>query len=95
MKRSRCLLVLLTALALSFSFVVPAEDIPETPYDESESLPYESTPSSSIVLQQSACSLQVAPTLSGDSRPMHHAARTQLAGFISECVIIFDLPLRC
>jgi hypothetical protein len=43
MSRSRPLLVLLTALVLSVYFAVPAEDVPETAYDESESLPYAST----------------------------------------------------
>jgi hypothetical protein len=32
------------------SLAVPAEDVPETAYDESEGLPYEGTPLFSIVL---------------------------------------------
>jgi len=44
MTRSRSVLILLVALVLSVSFAVPAEDDPETQYDESESLPYESSP---------------------------------------------------
>jgi len=41
-------LVLLVGLVLSVSFAAPAEDVPETAYDESESLPCESTPVISI-----------------------------------------------
>ena len=44
MSRSRSVLVLLIALVLGVFFAIPAEDLPETAYDESESLPYEGTP---------------------------------------------------
>jgi len=44
MKELRCLVVLAVALVFGLSFALPAEDIPETPYDESETLPYECTP---------------------------------------------------
>jgi hypothetical protein len=40
MKRSRRALVLFAALVLTMFFAVPAEDVPETAYDESASLPY-------------------------------------------------------
>jgi hypothetical protein len=40
----RSTLVLFVALILSVSFAVPAENVPETAYDESESLPCESAP---------------------------------------------------
>ena len=43
MTKSRPALVLLIAVVLGVSVAVPAEDVPETAYDESESLPYEST----------------------------------------------------
>ena len=36
--------VLLAACALCLSFAIRAEDVPETAYDESGSLPYESAP---------------------------------------------------
>ena len=48
MPRSRSVLVLLVALALSVSFAVPIENDPGTPYDESESLPYEGSPAVSV-----------------------------------------------
>ena len=37
-------------LCFGVSLVVPAEDVPDTEYDESESLPYEMTPLLSIVV---------------------------------------------
>jgi hypothetical protein len=41
--RSRRALILFIALVLTMSFAVPAEDVSETAYDESASLPYVST----------------------------------------------------
>lgn len=43
MPQAHPLLVLLVALLLSMSLGARAEDVPQTAYDESESLPYEST----------------------------------------------------
>jgi hypothetical protein len=43
MPQSRSGLVLLIALVLSVSFAVPAERVAETAYDESESMPYETS----------------------------------------------------
>jgi type IV secretory pathway protease TraF len=43
MDRSRWLLVLFVAVILTLSFAVPTKDMPETPYDESQSAPYVST----------------------------------------------------
>ena len=48
MTQSRSVLVVLAAFVLSLSFAVPAGDVAETSYDESESLPWESTPVVSI-----------------------------------------------
>lgn len=45
----RSILVLFIGLILILSFVVPAEDALETAYDESESLPFDRTPTVSIV----------------------------------------------
>jgi hypothetical protein len=36
--------VLLAALVVGLSLAIPPEDLPETPYDESEELPYDCTP---------------------------------------------------
>lgn len=38
-----CSILLLCVLCFGVSLVVPAEDVPETAYDESEALPYVST----------------------------------------------------
>lgn len=43
MRVAHSILVVLAAFALSSSLTVPVEDLPETPCDESEALPYEST----------------------------------------------------
>ena len=48
MKRAYSILVLFLLLAFGASLAVPAEDVPETAYDESEALPYEGTPVFSI-----------------------------------------------
>jgi hypothetical protein len=50
MTHPRSVLVLFVVLVLGVSFAVPAEDIPDTAYDKSESLPCESTPVVSIAL---------------------------------------------
>jgi len=44
MQVARCSLAVLAALVLCLSFAIPADDVLETSYDESETLPYESTP---------------------------------------------------
>ncbi len=44
----RPLLALLVILILNVSFAVPAEDVPETSYDESQSLPFDRIPVVSI-----------------------------------------------
>jgi hypothetical protein len=49
--RRRCsILAFCILLAFGVSLAVPAEDVPETAYDESEALPYEGTPLFSIVV---------------------------------------------
>jgi hypothetical protein len=44
MSKPRCALALFMALVFGLSCAVPTEDLAETPYDESESLPFESIP---------------------------------------------------
>ena len=48
----RSALVFFAAFALSVSFAVPVEDVPDTSYDESEVLPYESTPRPFVMQQR-------------------------------------------
>jgi hypothetical protein len=54
-------LVLLAAFSLSLSFAVPVEDVQETAYDESESVPYEGTPLFSTAPRQAALVFQFSP----------------------------------
>jgi len=69
MRRASSILVLSVLLAFGASLAVPVEDIPETPYDESEGLPYESTPSFSGLVPQASVGIAKAE-LSGDSLPV-------------------------
>jgi hypothetical protein len=98
----RTAFVLLAAFFLTLSFAVPAEDLPETTYDESEPLPYEMTPPlSGDLVQVPAPILQVVTILPGD---LFSAARYALgradcrelaAHPISDSLIILDHSLRC
>jgi hypothetical protein len=98
MRVVRFALVLLAAFAISLSLALPAEDVPETPYDESESMPYESTPSVSIMPQESA----LAPKLNSPSQLHREAKRKMLAGRSEHeshptcgSVITLDQTFRC
>jgi len=50
MSEPRVVLILLVLMSLGLPLIVPADDVPETPYDESDALPYEGTPVFSIVV---------------------------------------------
>jgi hypothetical protein len=97
----RAALVLLATLALGLSFAVPAEDVLETPYDESESLPYEMTSLSGDLVQESVLTLQVSPIVPAGSFSTHRDAsgwlgRRELpAHHNSESLIILDRTFRC
>jgi hypothetical protein len=54
MRRPCFVLVLFVLLGFGLSLAVPAEDVPETAYDESEALPYEGTPLFSTVVPQAS-----------------------------------------
>ena len=102
MRVLRFALVLFATFALSVSFAAPAEDLPETAYDESESLPYEMTlPFSGDVVQESAPIFQVVPIVPSSlfSTPKHassQAGRRELAAHHrSNSLIILDQTLRC
>ena len=92
MRVLRSALVLLATFALSVSFAVSAEDLPETSYDESESLPYEMTPPlSGDLVQESAPTLQVVP-----KHALGRAGYRGLAAHhIPDSLIILDHSLRC
>ncbi len=50
MQNPRSILILFVLLGFGSSLIVPGDDIPETPYDESEALPYEASPVYSTVV---------------------------------------------
>ena len=50
MKRLHAIAVSLVLLVFAAGFAMPAEDLPETAYDESETLPYERAPQLSNVI---------------------------------------------
>ena len=60
MRRPCFIFILFVLLGFGLSLAVPAEDVPETVYDESEGLPYEGTPLfSSVVALGAARTLQL------------------------------------
>ena len=64
MRKPWSVLIIFVLLAFGVSLAVPAEDVPETAYDESEALPFEGVPLFSIALRQVAARTQV-PVSSG------------------------------
>jgi hypothetical protein len=103
MTRSRSALVLLVALVLSVSFAVPAEDVPETAYDESESLPCESTPVVSVATPET---VEEAPAVrAGPSQLLRTSLKrlevrrfdrwAELPCTVSPSLIILEHSFRC
>ena len=102
--KPRCAVVFLMILALGASLGLPAMDVLDAVYDESEAVPFEAAPSSSIVL--SLVDVQThQPVVKSDSqfhwvsltrpcerRPEH---RTWPAHLISNSLTILDHLLRC
>src|ERR1022692_4059999 len=58
MRKPRSALVLFVLLVLSLTLAVPAEDVLETTYDESETQPYAAIPLFSIPLLTAGCRSQ-------------------------------------
>lgn len=56
MRKPRSALILIVLFVFGFSLAVPAEDLPETAYDESEAYPYESTPLTLELVSEAAAS---------------------------------------
>ena len=69
MRRRSPILILFVLLGLSVFLNVPAEDVPETPYNESEEMPYEGAPRFDSVLQQFAAQTDRTVPRSLESRP--------------------------
>jgi hypothetical protein len=102
MRTFRCVLVLLVAVVFGVTPLFPAEDLPETPYDESEPLPYEGTPLlSGDIVQEPAPVPHVVPIVPSDLFPApKHASswagcRDLAAHHRPNSLIILDHTLRC
>jgi hypothetical protein len=97
--RRRCsILVFCVLLGFGVPLAVLAEDVPETAYDESEALPYESIALPSILLRP-VVARTPQPTLKSGSlnrrregRAEHEARSAHPA---SNSLTIFDHSLRC
>ena len=102
MRHLRSVLAMLLLLGLSVFLVVPVADVPETAYDESETLPYEMTsPLPGDLAQESAPPLQVVSIVPSSlfSTPKHAVGRAghrELAAHhLLGSLIILDHSLRC
>ena len=94
MRKMHFLLVLLVGIVFGLSFAIPAEDLPDTVFDESESMPYESAPPLSIVLSELAAAGQVVPV--GQSAPRLAIRDSGLAvNSSSVTLVILVHSLRC
>ena len=96
------MLTLSVVLVLGSCFAVPAEDIAETPYDESESLRYEMTsPLSADVGPEPDKAPRIVLVGRSDSLTTHRHASVreecrELAPHrIADSVVILDHSLRC
>jgi hypothetical protein len=101
-KPRSALVLLLLLLVFGVSLAVPAEDVLETPYDESESMPYEKTPLFSIVVLEivaaAATGLTCAsPLCFGFSRLRYQCRRRSSAQLrhVNDSLTILDHSLRC
>ena len=89
MTLSHPVLVVFVTLALSVSFAIPADDVAETAYDESEALPVESVPTFAIAAPHAAARAQVVEPK--DLR-LRLAAESELCRIISTLVLVFSVP---
>ena len=98
----RPMLVLLISLVLSVSFAVPTDDVRETAYDESESLPCDRTPVVSIA--PPTCTRKVRGDGSGtcqhirssiESFELHCSDLAVVSRRISSSLITLDQSFRC
>jgi hypothetical protein len=103
MRRPRSVLVFFLLFMFGVCLAVPAEDVPETPYGESEALPYESTPLFSIAMPQASARIAKAE-FSRDSqlcfnssakRGMHRREKNALPGCFPPSLTILNHSFRC
>lgn len=98
MRKFYTVLLLCVLLGFGMSVVISAEDVPDTAYDESESLLYEGVPVFSVALHQSARSPQLGRIVPIDSCPAGRNDEVRIertAHPIFDSLIILDQTLRC
>jgi len=101
MRGPRSVLVLLLLLMFGVCLVVSAEDVPETPYDESEALPYESTPLFSVAVLQASGRITKAELncafrfVSSTKRCKRRCEGSPQSRCVSDSVIVLDHAFRC
>lgn len=97
MTKLRSVLVLLAAFVVSVSFALPAEDVPETAYDESESLLWKSTPVFPIAVLETLAEAPVRARAVAFRKhgPQRIDLRTGSSHPVSDSLIILHHSLRC
>ncbi len=95
-------LVLFLLVGFCLFLAVPPEDIPETPYDESEAMPYKDTAQFSIVAETDTVTATIAPSLAcrsplffalSDQYYRRHECHTSSRHFPS--LTLLNHSLRC
>ena len=103
MRKQHLVLVLLALLGLCASLGFPAEDVLDTTYDESEALPYESTPLYSVVVAQPSARITKGE-FSSDSlfglnsvtqRYDHNRENNTRSHRVLDSLTILDCSFRC
>jgi len=101
MSKWRCGLVAFVAFVLGLSLLVPAEDVAETAYDESEAMPYEITPNLSLAVLRgpevpALCRCASRPSRSGLVRStLRSAHKKDSSARIFHSLTILDHSFRC
>lgn len=102
MRKPRFILVLFLLLGFCVFLAVPAIDVPETPYDESETMPYEDTSQFSIMAEANAaaasapvltCTIPFCFGVSGRRSRSGREINTQFRHFPS--LTVLNHSLRC
>jgi hypothetical protein len=98
MRRPCSILLLCVLLGFGAGLSVPAEDVPETAYDESQRLPYEVIPLLSSV-SRPAAARTLQPMLKSGSLSGHCEGRAEHRAWsahpASNSLTILDHSLRC
>lgn len=100
---ARSIFAIIVALLLGIALAVPLEDSPQTPYDESEAIPYECTPNLSTIVagqyESASKRLPFSQPASVLKPPLGFARQAVWAKFTSSLIPvplhILDHVLRC